>query len=140
MAGSVKAMDLAYRVTRRGGTTVSAGLSHPDHDFALKHVGLVAEERTIKGSYIGSCVPARDLPRFVALYRQGRLPVDRLMSERVGFEELNAAFDRLAAGTRCVSCCCRERPRAPGRRTRRRGRCSFPARAALQGARATDAP
>ncbi len=98
MAGSVKAMDLAYRVTRRGGTTVSAGLSHPDHDFALKHVGLVAEERTIKGSYIGSCVPARDIPRFVALYRQGRLPVDRLMSERVGFDELNEAFDRLAGG------------------------------------------
>jgi alcohol dehydrogenase len=98
MAGSVKAMDLAYRVTRRGGTTVSAGLSHPDHDFALKHVGLVAEERTIKGSYIGSCVPERDLPRFIALYRQGRLPVDRLMSERVGFEELNGAFDRLAGG------------------------------------------
>jgi alcohol dehydrogenase len=98
MAGSVKAMDLAYRVTRRGGTTVSAGLSHPDHDFALKHVGLVAEERTIKGSYIGSCVPQRDLPRFVALYRQGRLPVDRLMSERVGFDGLNAAFDRLAGG------------------------------------------
>jgi alcohol dehydrogenase len=98
MAGSVKAMDLAYRVTRRGGTTVSAGLSHPDHDFALKHVGLVAEERTIKGSYIGSCVPARDLPRFVALYRQGRLPVDRLMSERIGFDGLNEAFDRLAGG------------------------------------------
>ena len=98
MAGSVKAMDLAYRVTRRGGTTVSAGLSHPDHDFCLKHVGLVAEERTIKGSYIGSCVPERDLPRFIALYRQGRLPVERLMSERVAFEELNAAFDRLAGG------------------------------------------
>ena len=98
MAGSVKAMDLAYRVTRRGGTTVSAGLSHPDHDFALKHVGLVAEERTVKGSYIGSCVPERDLPRFIALYRQGRLPVDRLMSERVGFDELNGAFDRLAGG------------------------------------------
>ena len=58
----------------------------------------VAKERTIKGSYIGSCVPARDIPRFVALYRQGRLPVDRLMSERVGFEGLNAAFDRLAGG------------------------------------------
>ncbi len=98
MAGSVRAMDIAYRITRRGGVTVTAGLSHPEHDFALKHVSLVAEERTIKGSYIGSCVPLRDLPRFVALYRQGRLPVDRLMSERIGFEELNAAFDRLAEG------------------------------------------
>jgi alcohol dehydrogenase len=98
MAGSVAAMDLAYRITRRGGTTVSAGLSHPAHDFALKHVGLVAEERTIKGSYIGSCVPGRDIPRFIALYRRGLLPVDRLLSERVTFDGLNGAFDRLAAG------------------------------------------
>ncbi len=98
MAGSVSAMDLCYRITRRGGETVSAGLSHPDHQFALQHVSLVAEERTVRGSYIGSCVPLRDVPRYIALYRQGQLPVDRLLSERVRFDELNAAFDRLASG------------------------------------------
>lgn len=98
MAGSVEAMDVAYRITRRGGTTVSAGLSHPSHDFQLKHVSLVAEERTLKGSYIGSCVPLRDLTRYIALHRRGRLPVDELMSERTGFDGLNAAFDRLAEG------------------------------------------
>ena len=98
MAGSVKAMDLAYRITRRGGTTVSAGLSNPKHDFALKHVSLVAEERTVKGSYIGGAVPLRDVPRYIGLYRDGRLPVDRLMSERLSLDEINGAFDRLAAG------------------------------------------
>jgi alcohol dehydrogenase len=98
MAGSVRAMDVAYRITRRGGSTVSAGLSHPSHDFALKHVTLVAEERTIQGSYVGSCVPVRDVPRFIALYRGGQLPVDRVMGEHIGLEELNAAFDRLASG------------------------------------------
>ena len=98
MAGSVQAMDTAYRVTKRGGTTVTAGLSHPDHKFEVQHVNLVAEERTVKGSYIGSCVPLRDIPRFIALYQQGRLPVDRLMSDRIGFQDLNAAFDRLASG------------------------------------------
>ncbi|MEM7025057.1 MAG: zinc-dependent alcohol dehydrogenase family protein [Pseudomonadota bacterium] len=98
MVGSVRAMDLAYRITRRGGETVSAGLSHPTHDFSLKHVTLVAEERTIKGSYIGSCVPVRDVPRFVALYRDGQLPVDRVMGEHIGLEDLNPAFDRLASG------------------------------------------
>lgn len=98
MAGSVRAMDLAYKITRRGGTTVTAGLSNPAHDFSLKHVSLVAEERTIKGSYIGSCVPLRDIPRFIALYQQGRLPVDRLLSEIVSLDGLNAAFDRLATG------------------------------------------
>lgn len=98
MAGSVRAMDLCYRVTRRGGTTVTAGLSHPDHRFEVQHVSLVAEERTVKGSYIGSCVPLRDVPRYIALYRRGRLPVDRLMSDRLSLEQINEGFDRLADG------------------------------------------
>ncbi len=98
MAGAVAAMDLCYRITRRGGTTVTAGLSHPDHNFEVQHVSLVAEERTVKGSYVGSCVPLRDVPRFIELYQQGRLPVDRLMSDRIRFDGLNAAFDALADG------------------------------------------
>ena len=98
MAGSVKAMDLCYRVTRRGGTTVTAGLSHPDHKFEVQHVSLVAEERTVKGSYVGSCVPLRDVPRYIALYRRGKLPVDRLMSERLTLAQINEGFDRLAEG------------------------------------------
>jgi alcohol dehydrogenase len=98
MAGAARAFELAYRITRRGGTTVSAGLSHPDQRFSLPHLGLVAEERTIKGSYLGSCVPSRDIPRYIEWYRAGRLPVDRLLSERIRLEDINGAFDRLAAG------------------------------------------
>jgi alcohol dehydrogenase len=98
MAGSVRAMDLAYRVTRRGGATVTAGLSHPAHDFALKHVTLVAEERTVKGSYIGGAVPLRDVPRYIALYSQGRLPVDRLLTHQLRLAEVNEGFDRLREG------------------------------------------
>ena len=98
MAGTVEAMDIAYRITRRGGTTVSAGLSHFEHDFSLRHVGMVAEERTIKGSYMGSSVPVRDVPRFIELYREGRLPVDQLISARIPLKDINAGFDRLAAG------------------------------------------
>jgi alcohol dehydrogenase len=98
MAGSAKALELAYHITRRGGTTVTAGLANPAHAFSIPAVSLTAEERTIKGSYVGSCIPSRDVPRYVALFRKGRLPVDRLTSERVGFDGLNAAFDRLADG------------------------------------------
>jgi alcohol dehydrogenase len=97
-AGSIKAMELAYRVTRRGGTTVSAGLPPPTHQLQVPHVNLVAEERTIKGSYIGTCVPVRDLPRYMALYRQGRLPVDRLLTGRMRLPEINDGFDRLREG------------------------------------------
>jgi alcohol dehydrogenase len=98
MAGSVRAMDLAYRITRRGGTTVTAGLPPPDHTFALPQVNLVAEERTVKGSYIGTCVPQRDLPRYIELYRRGRLPVDRLMSDHLKLADINLGFDRLHEG------------------------------------------
>ena len=59
---------------------------------------LVAEERTIKGSYIGTCVPSRDLPRFIDLYRQGRMPVDRLMSGKLALDEINRGFDLLHEG------------------------------------------
>ena len=85
-------------MTRRGGQTVTAGLPNPKDTLAVSPVNLVAEERTLKGSYIGSCVPLRDLPRYIALYRQGRLPIDRLMSERLKLEEINQGFDRLAEG------------------------------------------
>ena len=98
MASSVKALELAYKITRRGGTTVTASLPHPDHRMQLPATNLVAEERTLKGSYIGSCVPKRDIPRFVSLYQQGLLPVDRLMSERIAMKDINAGFDRLADG------------------------------------------
>lgn len=59
---------------------------------------LAAEERTIKGSYIGSCVPSRDIPRYIELYKQGRLPVDRLLTDTLPLEDLNEGFDRLARG------------------------------------------
>ena len=98
MAGSVQAMELAYRITRRGGTTVTAGLPHPDHRWPLQHVNLTAEERTVKGSYVGSCVPPRDMPRYIDLYRRGRLPVDKLMSDHIRLEDINEGFDRLASG------------------------------------------
>ncbi|GFZ79208.1 alcohol dehydrogenase [Elstera cyanobacteriorum] len=98
MAGSVPALDLAYRITRRGGTTVTAGLAHPSKSVAIQQVSLVAEERTLKGSYIGSCIPTRDIPRLVSLFRAGKLPVDRLLSETLPLERINEAFDRLAAG------------------------------------------
>jgi alcohol dehydrogenase len=98
LAGSARAMELAYRITRRGGMTVTAGLPPPDAAMALPLVNLVAEERTVRGSYIGTAVPRRDLPRYMALYTRGLLPVDQLMTHRIGLDDINAGFDRLHAG------------------------------------------
>ena len=98
MAGAVRALEFAYQITARGGTTVTAGLPHPDHQLTLPAVTLVAEERTLKGSYIGTSVPSRDLPRYIALFEQGRLPVDRLLSHTLALDDINAGFDALADG------------------------------------------
>jgi alcohol dehydrogenase len=97
-AGAVDALALAYKITRRGGVTVTAGLPPPDATFALPAVNLVGEERTLKGSYLGSGVPVRDIARYVTLYRQGRLPIERLMSGRLKLDDINLGFDRLANG------------------------------------------
>ena len=71
---------------------------------------LVAEERTLKGSYIGTAVPSRDIPRYIELYQRGRLPVDRLMTGTLNLDEVNEGFDRLHDGVaiRQVWCCERE--------------------------------
>ncbi|MCY1521549.1 putative alcohol dehydrogenase D [compost metagenome] len=98
MVGSAKALEFAYKVTRRGGTTVTVGLPAAIQTLNTPVWHLVAEERTLKGSYLGSCVPRRDLGRFIALYRQGKLPVDRLLTGRLKLEEINEGFDRLQRG------------------------------------------
>jgi len=94
-AGSAKAMDTAYKITKRGGTTVTIGLPPPDAALSVPLVQMVAEERTVKGSYIGSCVPVRDIPRFISLWRQGKLPIDRLLSDRIKLDQINEGFERL---------------------------------------------
>lgn len=97
-AGVVPAMKVAYQITKRGGTTVTTGLPNPKDNFSFPQVTLAAEERTIKGSYVGSCVPDRDIPRFVNLYNQGRLNIDSLISEVITLDEINEGFDRLSNG------------------------------------------
>lgn len=98
VAGAAPAFDLAYRITRRGGQTVSAGLASPTAEFRIPAVNVVADERTVKGSYMGSCVPQRDIPRFISLYRAGKLPVDRLLTDVLSLDDINEGFDRLDCG------------------------------------------
>lgn len=97
-AGSARAFETACAITAPGGTTVTVGLPHPDARASIAPLTLTAEARTIVGSYLGSAVPDRDIPRYVELWRSGRLPLDRLVSDRIGLADLPEALDRLAAG------------------------------------------
>ena len=96
--GNEKVLAQAFQATRRGGTTVTIGLPHPSKQVSVSAVTMVAEERTLKGSYMGSAVPRRDVPRYIAMYQAGLLPVDKLLSRTITLDEINPAFDALARG------------------------------------------
>ena len=77
---------------------MTASLANPSVNLAIQQVRIVGEERTIRGSYLGGGVPSRDVPRYIALYKQGRLPVDKLITSSGPLDDINAAFDMLAEG------------------------------------------
>lgn len=97
-AGAGQALELAFAATGKGGTTVTAGLAHPDERINLSPLTLVAEQRRLLGSYLGGHVPRLDIPDYIALYQAGRLPIERLLTHRLNLEDINTGFDRLAAG------------------------------------------
>ena len=93
------ALELAFAVTEVGGSTVAAGLPNPKREFKVSHFTLVAHERQLIGSYMGSCIPSRDIPRFINMCENGSLAVDKLTSNSVALEELNEAFDLMVEGS-----------------------------------------
>jgi len=97
-AGSARAFDTALELTEAGGRTVTVGLPDPSARSTISPLALVAEGRSIIGSYLGSAVPARDIPRLADMWRAGRLPLERLISSTISLGDLNAAMDELAEG------------------------------------------
>ncbi|MEZ0382884.1 MULTISPECIES: alcohol dehydrogenase catalytic domain-containing protein [Mycobacteriaceae] len=96
--GHPAALQTAIELTAPGGRTITVGLPPPDARISVSPLGLVAEGRSLIGSYLGSTVPARDIPRFVALWRAGKLPVQQLVSSTIALDDINEAMDRLADG------------------------------------------
>ncbi|HME74255.1 MAG TPA: alcohol dehydrogenase catalytic domain-containing protein [Mycobacterium sp.] len=97
-AGHPIALQTAIDLTAPGGRTITVGLPRPDARISVSPLGFVAEGRSLIGSYLGSAVPARDIPRFVELWRSGRLPVESLVSSTIALDQINEAMDQLADG------------------------------------------
>jgi alcohol dehydrogenase len=97
-AGHPAALETAIALTAPGGRTVTVGLPHPDARISVSPLGFVAEGRSLIGSYLGSAVPARDIPRFVSLWRAGRLPIEALVSSTIDLDQINDGMDELADG------------------------------------------
>ncbi len=97
-SGTQEGFALAMRLIRRGGTVTALGLRGPGVAHELQLAPFVVGSAAVRGSYLGSCVTRRDVPRFIELYREDRFPVDRLVSHRLRLDDINVALDRLADG------------------------------------------
>jgi alcohol dehydrogenase len=97
-AGHPRAFETAFALTAPGGRTVTVGLPAAGALAQVSPLTITAEARSIVGSYLGSAVPTRDIPRYAELWRAGRLPVEALISSHIALDEVNHAMDTLADG------------------------------------------
>lgn len=97
--GHPGAFETAYQLLGLGGTLITVGLPAPGAMASIEPLSLTARAQTIMGSYLGSAVPKRDIPRFEQLWREGRLPLEKLISREIRLEDINEGMDALASGT-----------------------------------------
>ncbi|HEX5768493.1 MAG TPA: Zn-dependent alcohol dehydrogenase [Burkholderiales bacterium] len=96
--GSGELAGAAYRAIRRGGLAVVVGVAKPSDSTSVRTMTLPFEEKTLTGSYFGSCVPRVDFPRMLALYMAGRLKLEELITQRYPIDEAPRAFADMEAG------------------------------------------
>lgn len=97
-AGNKKAFETAFQSTEVGGKTVTVGLPAASALSEIPPVKITSEARTILGSYLGSSVPSEDIPVYLEMWRNGKLPIEHLISSNISLEEINESMDKLADG------------------------------------------
>lgn len=97
--GHPRAFETAFKMIGFGGTMVTVGLPAPGAMSEVEPVKITGRAETIIGSYLGSAVPSRDIPKFEQLWRDGKLPLEKLISNEISLDEINEGMDALASGT-----------------------------------------
>lgn len=98
VVGRSQTIRQAYDMTRRGGACTLVGAGSADDDVRFDAMELFFTGKQILGCVYGSADPPRDFPRLIDLYRSGRLPLDRLITERIGLDGIGDAFAAMEAG------------------------------------------
>jgi alcohol dehydrogenase len=103
-AGFPEPMELAIRVTERGGTATLIGAPPPDAEIRINALDFVPSQRRILGCLTGNVRPNVDFDRYFRLFARGRLPLDRLITGSVPLEQISEGFrrNRAAEGIRTV--------------------------------------
>jgi S-(hydroxymethyl)mycothiol dehydrogenase len=88
----------AFYARDLAGTVVLVGVPTPDMQLEMPLVDFFARGGSLKSSWYGDCLPERDFPTLIDLYRQGRLPLERFVTERIGLQDVEAAFHKMHGG------------------------------------------
>jgi S-(hydroxymethyl)mycothiol dehydrogenase len=96
--GNPKVMEQAFYARDLAGTLVQVGVPTPDMRIELPMIEFFGRGGALKPSWYGDCLPTRDFPKLVDLYLAGRLDLDLFVSETIGLDEVEKAFDRMQRG------------------------------------------
>jgi S-(hydroxymethyl)mycothiol dehydrogenase len=88
----------AFYARDLAGTVVLVGVPTPGMTLELPFLDVFARGGALKSSWYGDCLPSRDFPMLIDLYLQGRLPLDVFVSEEIGLEDVETAFEKMHAG------------------------------------------
>ncbi|WP_327119978.1 S-(hydroxymethyl)mycothiol dehydrogenase [Nocardia sp. NBC_01730] len=80
------------------GTVVLVGVPTPDMTIEMPLIDLFSRGGALKSSWYGDCLPERDFPTLIDLYRQGRLPLERFVTERIALDQVEHAFGKMHTG------------------------------------------
>jgi S-(hydroxymethyl)mycothiol dehydrogenase len=89
----------AFYARDLAGTVVLVGVPTPDMQLEMPLIDFFSRGGSLKSSWYGDCLPERDFPMLVDLYEQGRLPLEKFATERIGIEDVEAAFSAMHKGT-----------------------------------------
>jgi S-(hydroxymethyl)mycothiol dehydrogenase len=96
--GNPKVMEQAFMARDLAGTLVQVGVPAPDMTIELPLIELFGRGGALKSSWYGDCLPSRDFPVLIDLYLRGRLDLDGFVSETIGLEDVELAFERMGRG------------------------------------------
>ncbi len=96
--GTPQVFQQAYDARDLAGTTVLVGVPTPEMTWSTPLIDIFGRGGSLKSSWYGDCLPSRDFPMLVDLHLQGRLPLDKFVSERISLDAVEEAFDKMHSG------------------------------------------
>jgi S-(hydroxymethyl)mycothiol dehydrogenase len=96
--GHPKVFEQAFYARDLAGRVVMVGVPTPDMTIELPAIEIFGRGGAIKSSWYGDCLPSRDFPLLIDLYLQGRFPLDQFVTEAIGLDDVEEAFDNLRQG------------------------------------------